>query len=233
MKIAFHENRMVGLLLTFIGGAMDSYTYIHYEAFASAQTGNIVLSIIQAYEGHWTSVGKKLLSTLFFFIGILLTKFMIDFFRGKEIQFWRLFILYYEAIVFFLVSLNPLNSHPAIVTIMIAFSAAIQWIAFDKINGRDYTNLFTTGNIKGVATNFYDFLVTKSQESKEKFLHFFFVVLAFISGAIVSIFFYRWIGSKAILLVSALFLYLAITETFAVWRFFHTEQFRTVNKDRK
>lgn len=59
MQTSFHEGRTIGLLLTFIGGAMDSYTYIQYGAFASAQTGNIILSIIQAFDGEWLSVGKK------------------------------------------------------------------------------------------------------------------------------------------------------------------------------
>lgn len=68
MNNSFHENRSVGLLLTFIGGMVDSYTYIRYEAFASAQTGNLILAIIQAYERQWNMVGKKLLSTLFFLL---------------------------------------------------------------------------------------------------------------------------------------------------------------------
>ncbi|MBU5363965.1 YoaK family protein [Enterococcus devriesei] len=219
MENSFHENRSVGLLLTFIGGMMDSYTYIRYEAFASAQTGNIVLAIIQAYEHQWNMVGKKLLSTLFFFIGILLAKFMIDYFKKKQLHFWRLFLLYFEALVFFLISLHFLQPHPAIITIMIAFTAAIQWVAFDKINGLAYTNLFTTGNLKGVATNLYDYLATKDAGAKTRFFHFLFVVVAFISGVIVSVFFYRWIGAKTVLLIAGLFLYLALSETFFVWRF--------------
>ncbi|MDN6518143.1 MAG: DUF1275 domain-containing protein, partial [Enterococcus sp.] len=123
MNNSFHENRSVGLLLTFIGGMVDSYTYIRYEAFASAQTGNLILAIIQAYERQWNMVGKKLLSTLFFFIGILLAKFMIDYFRRRELHFWRLFLLYFEALVFFVISLSFLQPHPAVITVMIAFTA--------------------------------------------------------------------------------------------------------------
>lgn len=92
---------------------------IQYDAFASAQTGNIVLAIIQSFDREWLNVGKKVLSTLFFFLGILLTKFLVDYFKKKE-----------------KVSLPPINVHPSLVTIMIAFTAAIQWLAFDKINGR-------------------------------------------------------------------------------------------------
>ncbi|MGL9729178.1 hypothetical protein IGI44_002555 [Enterococcus sp. DIV0756] len=205
--------------MTFIGGMMDSYTYIRYGAFASAQTGNIILAIIQAYERQWNMVGKKLLSTLFFFIGILLAKFMIDYFKRKEHHFWRLFLLYFEAAVFFVISLDFLQPHPAIITIMIAFTAAIQWVSFDKINGLAYTNLFTTGNLKGVATNLYDYLSTKNPDAKARFLHFLSVVVAFIVGAIISVFSYRMIGTNAVLIIAALFLYLALSESFLVWRF--------------
>lgn len=219
MDNSFHENRSVGLLLTFIGGMMDSYTYIRYGAFASAQTGNIILAIIQAYERQWNMVGKKLLSTLFFFIGILLAKFMIDYFKKKELHFWRLFLLYFEAAIFLVISLDFLQPHPALITIMIAFTAAIQWVSFDKINGLAYTNLFTTGNLKGVATNLYDYLSTKDQGAKTRFIHFLLVVMAFIAGAIVSVFSYRMIETKAVLIIAGLFLYLALSETFLVWRF--------------
>lgn len=205
--------------MTFIGGMMDSYTYIRYGAFASAQTGNIILAIIQAYERQWNMVGKKLLSTLFFFIGILLAKFMIDYFKRKEHHFWRLFLLYFEAAVFFVISLDFLQPHPAIITIMIAFTAAIQWVSFDKINGLAYTNLFTTGNLKGVATNLYDYLSTKDQGAKNRFIHFLLVVIAFIAGAIISVFSYRMIGTNAVLIIAGLFLYLAISESFLIWRF--------------
>lgn len=205
--------------MTFIGGMMDSYTYIRYGAFASAQTGNIILAIIQAYERQWNMVGKKLLSTLFFFIGILLAKFMIDYFKRKEHHFWRLFLLYFEAAVFFVISLDFLQPHPAIITIMIAFTAAIQWVSFDKINGLAYTNLFTTGNLKGVATNLYDYLSTKDQGAKDRFIHFLLVVIAFIAGAIISVFSYRMIGTNAVLIIAGLFFYLAISESFLIWRF--------------
>lgn len=225
MRTSFHEDRTIGLLLTFIGGAMDSYTYIHYDAFASAQTGNIILAIIQAFDGEWISFGKKVLSTLFFFIGILLTKFLIDYFKKREKHFWRLFVLYYEALIFFIVSLKIINTHPSLVTILIAFTAAIQWISFDKINGRAYTNLFTTGNLKGVATNLYDFLISKEKSDFDQFFHFLTVVLAFILGAVASVFCYHLFGARAILLVSFLFLVMALSQTFQLWRFFRTNQY--------
>lgn len=223
MRTSFHEGRTVGLLLTFIGGAMDSYTYIQYNTFASAQTGNIILAIIQSFDQDWVGVGKKVAATFFFFIGILLTKFLIDYFRRKEKPFWRLFVLYYEALIFFIIGYTSIHIHPTTVTILIAFTAAIQWVAFDKINGHAYTNLFTTGNLKGVATSLYAYLVTKEKKDLEHFFHYFSVVLSFIAGAITLVFFHSLLGPHSILCVSFLFLIIAIVQSIKLWRFYsHT-----------
>lgn len=223
MNTSFHEGRTLGLLLSFMGGAMDSYTYIQYNAFATAQTGNLVLAITQAFDGDWLNVGKKFLAIVFFFLGILLTKFLIDYFKKTEKHFWRLFVLYYEAVIFFLISLSSINVHPAIVTIMIAFTAAIQWVSFDKIDGRDYTNLFTTGNLKGVATNLYDYCVTKEKADFDRFFHFLTVVLAFISGAVLLVMCHHLLGHSSILLVAFLFLITAIIQTIQVWKFYQNK----------
>ncbi|MGY3766403.1 YoaK family protein [Vagococcus vulneris] len=226
MKLSFHEDRLVGLLLTFIGGALDGYTYIHYNAFASAQTGNIILALSQMIDGNWAGVGKKLLSTLFFCVGLLLAKFMIDFFRKKEIVIWRLYILYFEAIIFFIVSLTSINNHPAVVTIIISFTAAIQWITFDKIEGRAYTNLFTTGNLKGLMTSSYDYMYSKAPADLQRCFHYLFVVIAFILGAFMSIFLYKAVGleEKAVLLAAGACLVLALSETYLVIKFYRLEK---------
>lgn len=224
----FHEDRLVGLTLAFIGGAMDGYTYIHYGTFATAQTGNLVMAIIQAFDQQWTDVGKKLLSTFFFFLGILSAKFLIDFCRSKKFYTWRLIVLYYEAFIFFLISLTPINHYPALVTILISFTAAIQWISFDKINGIAYTNLFTTGNLKGLASNLYDYLTTKNRESKKKASHFLFVVSFFLLGVVSSVGLYdafKW-EAKAILLTAFVCLVLALFESFMLWRFYRLEKLK-------
>ncbi len=116
---------------------------------------------------------------------------------------------------------------------MIAFTAAIQWVVFDKIDGRAYTNLFTTGNLKGVATNLYDSLVTKEKAAFDRFFHFLTVVLAFISGAGVLVFCHHLFGHFAILLVAVLFLIIAIVQSIQVWKFYQRHIVLSKNKDKR
>ncbi|MBV7389268.1 MULTISPECIES: YoaK family protein [Enterococcus] len=216
---SFHENPSVGLMLTFIGGMLDSYTYLRYQAFASAQTGNLVLAIIQGFDGQWASVGKKLLSTLCFFLGIFLAKYLIDLANQKKWFFWRLGVLYYEAVIFLLLTTQFFQPLHTIVIMLIAFTAAIQWISFDKINGLTYTNLFTTGNLKGMATNFYDYLKNHDPLAKKGFFHFSSVVTAFISGVVVAVFCYHLIGYQTTFIIALCFLALALSQTFFIWKF--------------
>ncbi|WP_251855035.1 YoaK family protein [Enterococcus italicus] len=223
MKNNFHEFRSVGLLLTFIGGAVDLYTYTHYGAFASAQTGNLVLSISQAVNSEWSGTGQKLLSVLFFFLGVLTGKFMMRYFRLKGWTFWRLIILYGEAILFLLISFRSINSHPTLVTMAISFATAAQWISFDKINGRAYTSLFTTGNMKGLAAGLHDYVVTRDKAAFDTFMHYLLVVGAFIVGSICAAFSYRFFHEQGIFLVSLLFFYLAISQTILVFKFYRSD----------
>ncbi len=152
-----------------------------------------------------------------------MAKFLIDFFNAKKIYHWRLYILFYEAFIFFLVGLPHLNEHPALVTVMISFSASIQWVAFDKIDGMAYTNLFTTGNLKGMTANFYDAFIAHKKGAKKRFYHYSTVVIAFVSGAISVVALYHLFHRQAIYLAAILFLYLGISETYLVWRFYKEE----------
>ena len=52
------ESYTVGIILAFVGGFLDIYTYVSRGGvFANAQTGNMVLLAIHAYKREWSQVG--------------------------------------------------------------------------------------------------------------------------------------------------------------------------------
>jgi uncharacterized membrane protein YoaK (UPF0700 family) len=226
MKNNFHEDRLVGLLLTFLGGMIDYYTYVHYKTFASAQTGNLIIAISQLRDHQWDFAIKKILSITFFFSGVFVARVLIDFCRKKKVYYWRIFILYFEALIFFVTSLKISQPYQTTIIIFISLISAIRWVSFDRINGLTYTNLFTTGNIKGLSTNLYCYLRSKDDNSKNKLLHFFLVVISFTTGIISSLFLYEIIFTNTVLVISSVFLCLAIFETFYIGCFYKKGKFK-------
>lgn len=214
-----HEHPSVGLSLTFISGMINTATYINYQTFATAQTGNLILSLSQLYHEQWESAGKKLLSILFFFLGILFAMWIKDYFLKKNPSFhWRLCLLYGQVLLFLAFCLPILQRHPSVVVILISFVAAIQWESFDKINGLPYTNLFTTGNLKGMATSLYDFRKTKEAAAKIRFIHFSKVVIAFILGCLMTLFWLSLIHINIFVAISGAFFLLALFRSYWILR---------------
>lgn len=216
MEINIHENRVVGLTVTFICGMLDSFTYVNDGVFSCAQTGNLLLAIVNLNEGNWELFIKKLTSTLFFFVGIMLAKFMVTYFKQKKNHFWRIQLLYFEAMFFFLLNLAFFTKHPTMGTVLISLVTAIQWGVFDKIEGMGYTNVFITGNLKEVAANLYDVLWGENPQAKSRLIHYSLVVTAFLSGATISVFLSDFFGRDLLWLVSGLFFMLATSQMFRV-----------------
>ena len=66
---------------------------------------------------------------------------------------------------------------------------------------------------------------SKEKADFDRFFHYLSVVLAFIAGAIVLVFCHHLFGAHSILIVSILFLIMALTQTFHLWQFYHTNRF--------
>lgn len=49
MNLAFYEKIHFAMYLTFIGGAMDTYTFLKYNAFPVAHSGNLILALSNIY----------------------------------------------------------------------------------------------------------------------------------------------------------------------------------------
>ncbi|MEJ4263995.1 hypothetical protein SJ652_14240, partial [Enterococcus faecium] len=72
---------------------------------------------------------------------------------------------------------------------------------------------------------FRDYCISKEKADFDRFFHYLSVVLAFIAGAIVLVFCHHLFGAHSILIVSILFLIMALTQTFHLWQFYHTNRF--------
>ena len=69
-EVKMHETMRVGILLAFVGGFLDVYTYLlRGGVFANAQTGNMVLLTLQISQGHFVQALYYLVPIIAFFMG--------------------------------------------------------------------------------------------------------------------------------------------------------------------
>lgn len=74
-KVKIHETRRVGILLAFVGGFLDVNTYLlRGGVFANAQTGNMVLLMLQISEGQWMKALYYIIPIIAFFSGVVVTE---------------------------------------------------------------------------------------------------------------------------------------------------------------
>ncbi|GAB6093010.1 YoaK family protein [Furfurilactobacillus curtus] len=206
MQTEFHTKREFGLFLTFIGGAMDAFTFIKYNAFPVAQSGNLIIGIYDLYNRNVAQAIYKFAAVIAFFAGVVFTNLCRLFVeqRLKDDRFY-LSVLVIEAITFGIVGLPMVILHLHLVLPVIAFVVSMQWTLFNTMEGQSYVNLYVSGNIKGLASEVVLFLFGKAnlQNLGRYLLLTIFFVLGAISASLM-----LWIGggSLAAFWIGGLFL---------------------------
>lgn len=156
MNLAFYEKIHFAMYLTFIGGAMDTYTFLKYNAFPVAHSGNLILALSNIYTHHYDLAIKKGLAVLCFFLGVLFARLMQNLLQ--KLPGWEVYTLFFEAIIFSLIGFPIFYNHPSMVIALIAFTVSIQWVLFNTVEGHSYINLYVSGNIKGLGLNLINYI---------------------------------------------------------------------------
>lgn len=108
-EVKMHETMRVGILLAFVGGFLDVYTYLlRGGVFANAQTGNMVLLTLQISQGHFVQALYYLVPIIAFFMGAVVTEIV------KKHDYWHEYVLVIEIILLFGVGLYPLSYPPTL-----------------------------------------------------------------------------------------------------------------------
>ncbi|WP_033899553.1 YoaK family protein [Lactococcus lactis] len=212
MNLAFYEKIHFAMYLTFIGGAMDTYTFLKYNAFPVAHSGNLILALSNIYTHHYDLAIKKGLAVLCFFLGVLFARLMQNLLQ--KLPGWEVYTLFFEAIIFSLIGFPIFYNHPSMVIALIAFTVSIQWVLFNTVEGHSYINLYVSGNIKGLGLNLINYINNPEIKSLKKIKFFIKLILCFFIGAILSLFFFQIFAVKSCFFNSLLFASLAIKSVY-------------------
>lgn len=225
IKINYHDGPPAAVVLTFVGGFLDAYTFtLHDGAFATAQTGNVITAMISFVNLNFYGVFLKVMPIVAFAFGIFSAHLLEDRFMRREFNIWRLVVLGIETTIFFVLGFAKKGVPDTLVTIPISFTAGLQMTSFGTVRGLAYANLFTTGNLKKLIDNLYFTLTRGSAEAKSKLKQFFWIILTFISGALISAWLSKVIGVRAIWLCALLIGGFTLVQGYYIFRFFREYQ---------
>jgi uncharacterized membrane protein YoaK (UPF0700 family) len=174
----------VGLLLSAVGGYLDAYTYVGYGGvFANAQTGNVVLLAIGLIRGEFGEALRHLPPLLSFLVGLGLAESLARPWARRALRRPARVVLGTEALVLALVALIALPN--TVVTVAVAFVAALQVSTFKKVGDVPYNATVTTGNLRSLVAEFANWRADRVPDARRRFVVLTGIVLSFAVGAAV------------------------------------------------
>lgn len=202
------ESIMLGILLAIVGGFLDAYTFIgRGGVFSNAQTGNIVLVGINAFEGNWHATIIHIFPIVAFIFGVLAAEFTKKNFSVSFLSKWEHAVLVFEIIIFFIIGFMPKNFSNNCVNITISFAASLQYCAFKNLSGYPYATTMCTGNLRSASQAAYLAFTQKDYDAAIKALHYFTVIFAFFLGTFLGGFLTFFIGDKSVWFVVILLIF--------------------------
>ncbi len=179
------DSFFLGILLAIVGGYLDVYTYIlRGKVFANAQTGNIVLLGLSIAEGNIRSALYYLVPILAFVLGIIASELIKKKYREQQNVHWRQITISIEFIVLLLVGFIPLGKFNMLANVLISFVCSMQMESFRTMNGSAYATTMCTGNLRCATEQLCKFNITRELEARNKSCQYYFIIIAFIIGAI-------------------------------------------------
>lgn len=201
------EQLSVGMLLAFVGGFLDAYTYLtRGGVFAYAQTGNMIVMSIRLAEGDLWPALASFIPILTFFTGVFLAEWMRKRFHyGRRFHFQQILVAC-ECTALAGIGLVPASAPNLLVTVSVSFLSALQVCGFRSLEGSPYATTMCTGNLRAATENLCHFLTEKDRAAGRRSLRLFLIIFIFCAGAAAGTISCRFLGSYACLLCCAVLL---------------------------
>lgn len=185
-KLPPFEKPLFIMIITFVGGYMNGYTYItRNNILANMHTANMSKLGINIALGEWLEALHYFIPIVTCILGAAFSKLietiLINFnFKGD----WRKFALILEGIALFLIGLIPSSFPDIIVTNLVSFLMGYQLCLFRNCLGVPFNTTICTGNIRTVGLFLFGALDKESTDSFKKLITFTILTFSFAVGSI-------------------------------------------------
>ena len=134
----------VALLLAFVGGYLDTYTWITHGILANAQTANLVFLWVHATAAQWQQAFHFVPPLFAFCVGVVIAAWLRRL-AGERAGQLSLLV---EIAMLILVGILH-NRVPEVAgTLGISMVAAMQTSIFTRVEGATYSSVMITGNFR-------------------------------------------------------------------------------------
>lgn len=198
------EHICISLILTFIGGFLDAYTYILYDQiFANTQTGNIIFFTIFLVEGNIYNAFLRIFPIISFCIAIFITQLLIH--KFNENKKWIKIILLLNTILTITIGTDILKNFSLIIVCLVSFICATMIGTFKKADGNVFAPTMCTGNLRSLMEFFSKWIIHKEKESKKIVIKYISIIFTFCLGIAIGIILVNILQNYSICLCSILF----------------------------
>ena len=185
-KLPPFEKPIFMMIITFVGGYMNGYTYItRHNILANMHTANMSKLGINIALGNWLDALSYFLPIIACILGATFSQLIKAIivtlnFKGD----WRKYGLILESIALFFIGLIPIYCPDVIVTNLVSFFMGYQLCLFRNCLGIPFNTTICTGNIRNVGLLLFNALDEETRESIKKLITFTLLTFSFAIGAI-------------------------------------------------
>lgn len=217
------ERLTAACVLSVVGGFLDIYTYLFRgNVFANAVTGNMVLFGFHLANREWAFCGRYLLAIVFYALGIFMAELVHAKLPASRRITWHQSVIVLELACLLPVCFIPYGGWDFAVNAVIAFVCALQVQTFRRVHGLPFASTMCTGNLRSGTDALFRSLHGKVPGELHKALHYYGVIVCFISGAAAGALLLPRFGHYVFLLapagLCAVFFLISTRRKLAEWR---------------
>lgn len=198
MKKIFSKPIIAGILLAFVGGSIDAYTYTcRGEVFASMQTGNLLKLGIGIINGGQTAWYMYIIPIVFFAAGVVISEILMNVSSREQIALRKKYFVVAEIFVIALAAFLPTGKFNVAVNSVISFFCAMQYNFFKKLDSLPVATTMCTGNLRSLCEYVSKYFIYKDKKYMKNAIKYLFLILFFVIGATVMTLFISMWGKTA------------------------------------
>lgn len=204
-KLNFWQRYQIPVMLTTVGGAIDTIGFIGlFGFFTNHVTGNLVMAgggLVKGGDGLWVKLGALPV----FLITVIITKRVINMTNANKPILSNLLFAEVAFLLAFLASAIYFGPFEQAGTLEVAFTGFLGLTAFairntagKTIMGKMKPTLLMTGNTTQLGIDLSDYVFDRNNCNMDSLRHSFTLVFSFTAGAFVGAVLYIYIGLWAI-----------------------------------